>query len=239
MTTALMKRYLTFLSMISNSVQPTSPHHNFTHPQHKHPHCCHHNYMYTHPQHKHHQCYYPNYTHPQCSHHQRHHQRPHHHLLVMKTIQLIKWPIQLTIHHIVHLFGHSTCFKRVEVSMGSVQSLPPINGLPSSPINHSKLVAAKEITDRNPKLMCESKVPTLALKLARESFFGEDVMAQCTVAGDRKLPALPVHELELLKNQVLTLFPAYWNSHHEFEPVWTKCTASIGQACKRLRTNTK
>ena len=34
-------------------------------------------------------------------------------------------------------------------------------------------------------------------------------MVQCTVAGDRELPALPVHELELLKNQVLTLFPAY------------------------------
>ena len=98
---------------------------------------------------------------------------------------------------------------------------------------------AKEIIDRNPKLVCESKVSTLALKLARESFFGEDVMVQCTVAGDRELPALPGHELELLKNQVLTLFPAYWNSLHEFEPVWTKCTAAIGQACKRLCTNTK
>ena len=89
------------------------------------------------------------------------------------------------------------------------------------------------------KLISESKVSTLALKLARESFFGEDVMVQCTVASDRKLPALPVHELELLKNQVLTLFPAYWNCRHEFEPFWTKCTESIGQACKRIRSNTK
>ena len=80
---------------------------------------------------------------------------------------------------------------------------------------------------------------TLALKLARESFFGKDVMVRCTVVGDRELPALPQHELDLLKGQILTLFPAYWNSPYEFEPVWSKCTASIGQGCKRLRTNSK
>ena len=37
-------------------------------------------------------------------------------------------------------------------------------------------IPAKVVIDRNPKLLCESKVSTLALKLARESFFGEAVM---------------------------------------------------------------
>ena len=74
----------------------------------------------------------------------------------------------------------------------------------------------------------------LALKLA-----GEKVMAQCTVAGDRDLPGLPVNEVQLLKNQIFTLFPVYWNSPFEFEPVWTRCTESLGQACKRLRSNAK
>ena len=87
--------------------------------------------------------------------------------------------------------------------------------------------------------MCESKVPKLALKLARESFFGEAVMIQCTVSGEREHPGLPLHEMQLLKNQILTMFPVYWNTPAEFEPLWTKCTESIGQGCKRLRHNAK
>ena len=95
------------------------------------------------------------------------------------------------------------------------------------------------VIDRNPKLLSESKVSTLALKLARESFFGEAVMLKCTVAGDRELPGLPEHEVQLLKNQILTLFPGYWNSPVEFEPLWIKCTKSIGQGCKRPRRDAK
>ena len=115
----------------------------------------------------------------------------------------------------------------------------PQECLPSSAIDHTKLVPAKVVIDRNPKLLCESKVSTLALKLARESFFGEAVMLKCTVADDRELPGLPEHEVQLLKNQILTLFPGYWNSPIEFEPLWTKCTESIGQGCKRLRRDAK
>ena len=117
--------------------------------------------------------------------------------------------------------------------------LKPQERLPSSVIDRTKLVPAKVVIDRNPKLLCESKASTLALKLARESFFGEAVMLKCTVAGDRELPGLPEHEVQLLKNQILTLFPGYWNSPVEFEPLWTKCTESIVQGCKRLRRDAK
>ena len=41
-------------------------------------------------------------------------------------------------------------------------------------------------------------------------------MLKCTVAGDRELPGLPEHEVQLLKNQILILFPGYWNSPVEF-----------------------
>ena len=108
--------------------------------------------------------------------------------------------------------------------------------LPSSAIDRTKLVPAKVVVDRNQKLMCESKVPKLALKLARESFFGEKVMIQCTFGGERELPGLTLRETQLLKNQILTMFPLYWNSPAEFEPLWTMCTESIGQGCKRLRS---
>ena len=64
--------------------------------------------------------------------------------------------------------------------------------------------------------MCESKVPKLALKLARESSFGEAVMIQCTFSGESELPGLPLHEMQLLKNEILTMFPVYWNTPAEF-----------------------
>ena len=111
--------------------------------------------------------------------------------------------------------------------------------LPSSVINKTKLVTPNSIIQSNPSLMCPSKVPTLALKLAKESFFGDEVMARCTVAGSRDLPALPTNELHHLKHILLNLFPQYWRSPHEFEPVWNSCTNSIGQCCKRLRRNGK
>ena len=68
-----------------------------------------------------------------------------------------------------------------------------------------------------------------------ESFLGQAVMLKCTVAGDQELPGLLEHEVQLLKNQMLILFPGYWNSPVEFEPLWTECTESFGQGCKRFR----
>ena len=79
---------------------------------------------------------------------------------------------------------------------------------PSSAIDHIKLVPAKVVIDRNLKLIDESEVSTLALKLARESFFGESTMIKCTFAGDQQLPGLPEHEVQPLKNQIFTLFPS-------------------------------
>ena len=64
--------------------------------------------------------------------------------------------------------------------------------------------------------MCPSKVPILALKLAKES---KEMMARCTAAGSRELPPLPTTELHHLKHMLLTLFPQYWRSSHKFEPV--------------------
>ena len=43
------------------------------------------------------------------------------------------------------------------------------------------------------------KPPTLAVKLAKEAFFGENIMKQCTPLGERELPGLPTVELGTLK----------------------------------------
>ena len=111
----------------------------------------------------------------------------------------------------------------------------PSSSLPSPTINKHKLIPASEVILNYPKLRSPSRVGTLATKLARESFFGEEVLAKCTVAGDRDLPALPAAELHQLKQTLLMQFPDYWRSPHEFEPLWKTSTESVGQLCKRLR----
>ena len=111
--------------------------------------------------------------------------------------------------------------------------------LPSSAINKKKLVPPETVIENNRSLMCPSKVSTLALKLAKESFFGEEIMARCTVAGSRDRPALPTAEKNQLKALVQSFFPQYWRTPQEFEPIWNGCVNSIGQGCKRLRSTGK
>lgn len=111
--------------------------------------------------------------------------------------------------------------------------------LPSSKINKGQLLQATTVIRKYPGLVYECKIGTLATKLAKEAFFGDDVLIQCTVSGERDYPGLPVEELMQLKHAVYMQFPQYWNSPQEFEPLWTKCKAAIGQACKRLRSNNK
>ena len=107
--------------------------------------------------------------------------------------------------------------------------------LPSSAICKDKLSNPAFILSKYPKLCCESKIPTLATKLAREAFFGDNVLACCTVMGCREFSALPIHELTELKQTIFSQLPQYWSNPIEFEPIWVTCTESIGQACKRLR----
>ena len=109
--------------------------------------------------------------------------------------------------------------------------------LPSSAVNKESLKPACQVLLHYPKLQTESKVSKLAVKLARESFFGEDVMAKCTVMGFNRYPALPIPELAELKQTLFALFPKYWANPILFEKVWKECAEAIGQACKRVRAD--
>ena len=108
--------------------------------------------------------------------------------------------------------------------------------LPSSSIKKLSLKPAATIIRRNSDLAGkEGKVGTLALLLARECFFGEDVMVRCTTHGHGDKHGLPWNELMELKEEIKKTFPQYWNAPHEFELLWNKCTEAISQGCKRLR----
>ena len=82
-----------------------------------------------------------------------------------------------------------------------------------------------------------SKILTLAVRLAKESYFVCKVMASCTVRGVGDQPALPKTELDKLKSflQKLTV-PRFVSSRIEFENLWKSCVESINQSCKAIRT---
>ena len=111
--------------------------------------------------------------------------------------------------------------------------------MPFSAIDTSSLLPLDAVIRKNQKLLCESKLPILAQKLAKDAYFGESVMLQCTVAGEWDLPGLPEHELKQLKGKLLSLFPQYWRSPFELEAQWRHAEESIGQASKRLRANSR
>ncbi len=76
-------------------------------------------------------------------------------------------------------------------------------------------------------LQSTSKAGRLAVKLARESYFGEEVMKVSTVSS------LPREKLKEIKARLYEVYR--FNNQVEFEPLWQKCLISIGKACQGLR----
>ena len=123
----------------------------------------------------------------------------------------------------------------MQTSTSNPTPLLSLGRLPSSAIDKSKLLPASVIIKNNSHLAKEGTIGTLAQLLARECFFGEGVMVQCTAHGHGDKPGLPIAELMLLKNEIRKTLPQYWNAPQEMELLWSKCTDLISQACKRLR----
>ena len=107
--------------------------------------------------------------------------------------------------------------------------------LPSSEIDHIPLVHPDRIINKYRTYCTESRVSTLAQRLAAKSYFGDRILARCTVMGCRSHPALPIVELNRLKEKIFQLFPQHWADPTTFEDTWTSCCTAIGQRCKRLK----
>ena len=112
-----------------------------------------------------------------------------------------------------------------------------IQYLSSACINTALLFDPNTTLRKYPSLRGKSKAAALAVKLACEALFGVEVLAQCTVSGLRQLPALPLAELNKLKQTMFAQFPEFWGNPIEFESVWAACSDSVNQACKRVRNN--
>ena len=74
-----------------------------------------------------------------------------------------------------------------------------------------------EVLVTYPKLLTLHKAPTLAVKLALLSVFGDNLMAQSTDMGCHQYAALPKVDLEEIKQTLLKQFPVYWGNPIEFE----------------------
>ena len=79
----------------------------------------------------------------------------------------------------------------------------------------------------------------MAVRLAKEAYFGPDVMIHCTVRGVGSHHALPRAELDKLKRFLCNLaLLRLIDRRVEFEEIWKNCTNLIGQACKQYRIDT-
>lgn len=111
-----------------------------------------------------------------------------------------------------------------------------VGRLQSSAINKRVLIPVDAVLAKYQALVRkQGKTGELACKLAREAFFGEEVMVKCTANGYGDRPGLPQAELLQLKEVIRKHSPQYWTSPHEFEMLWCKCLEAISQGCKRLR----
>ena len=118
----------------------------------------------------------------------------------------------------------------------SSRSHSAIGRLPSSVIDKSSLASVSSVIQNNAGLVGkDGKIRTMALVLAREAYFGESVLAQCTPQGYADKSGLPLDELMALKEELRKLYPNYWNNPLAFEERWSKCLETISQACNRMR----
>jgi len=107
---------------------------------------------------------------------------------------------------------------------------------PLPAINHDELISPNVVLTKYPKLLSRAKIPTLAVKLAIEAFFGPEVLSYCTFKGVGSCHALPKTEVKKMKEFLLNLtLPAIVASRVELENIWAKCEESVGQKCKKLR----
>ena len=105
--------------------------------------------------------------------------------------------------------------------------------LDSVSIDKSKPLPVDVVVAKYPRLRVVEKASRLAVKLAKESVFGEEVMRQCTVFGTRQLPGLPREELFQLKKAASTSSPNSGATLLNLS-LCGKTVVSVNQASKSL-----
>lgn len=116
--------------------------------------------------------------------------------------------------------------------------IPPAKGekeFEAEDIDRSALISIEDDKWSYRCILTDSKMSTVAVKLAREVFFGDSVLERCSPRGGGKAPSLPHRVLNTLKMTLFELFPSYWSIPESFEQKWVLAQDAIAQHCKRLR----
>ena len=75
----------------------------------------------------------------------------------------------------------------------------------------------------------------LACRLATESIFGEDLMAECTVQGIRGKPLPPEGIAAPQEIIVQHQIPLLTTDSAAFRAIWKTCIDALNHACSKLR----
>ena len=101
-------------------------------------------------------------------------------------------------------------------------------------VSKNMFIDPDEVIQKYPKLQggSISLAGRLAVRLAVESYFGDDLLKQSTVYGVKDCKALPEGKVQALKKKLLV---HYKMTAHEFEPTWSKCVGAINHRANALR----
>ena len=82
-----------------------------------------------------------------------------------------------------------------------------------------------------------SSLRALAVRLARDSSFGDELMASASPSGKDGVGQVLVRLDLVHMNQIKSIIRqcARDKSEMEFEAIWSKCVSSISKACQNLR----
>ena len=97
------------------------------------------------------------------------------------------------------------------------------------PTDTEGLTTIKDIIEQYGTYVQRREDGLLALMLARDAVFGQNVMSQCTPVGMRKKHALPQWELYKIKTAIFQHHPECWILLTSFEKIWKRCLVSIQQ----------
>lgn len=130
------------------------------------------------------------------------------------------------------IFTSTSCITTcTEKDTATCTQIPPT---PVADIAEENLVSMDQVLAKYPKLCNKRSVTRLAVKLAKESVFGLQIMEESTPLGTQTLKKLQEDKLLKIKDTTRTFFPPSENPA-EFEMTWKACIESISQAYKHER----
>ena len=95
------------------------------------------------------------------------------------------------------------------------------------------MASPEDVLMKYPKLNNLSRIGAMSAKLAREFYFGKNLMARSTVYGCRDRPPLPKQQVEQLKVFLMNTFK--FNKGPDFESHWRYCIDAINHSCAAIR----